>query len=244
MGRLHSILRELALLTVPVVGAFLIWTLWPLRAVLKTSSADESVLTVKVSGVLDQTSDTLSSINRLCETRDAKGNLLPCGVLADLNQTLGTIRGTAGQVEVAARHENANLTTLDTQERTLFSDAHQTLTSGAGTAQAATQTLQAVTTALQTAQPSIAATKPLLDAGTLAVGHVDTTTLRINAFLDSPMLKETGKHVEGATAHVDAITGDAQKVADRYANPPKAKWYQKTWNVAKFAAETLYDFIR
>jgi hypothetical protein len=43
---------------------------------------------------------------------------------------------------------------------------------------------------------------------------------------------------------VDAITGDAQKVADRYANPPKAKWYQKTWNVAKFAAETLYDFIR
>jgi hypothetical protein len=177
-------------------------------------------------------------------TRDAKGNLLPCGVLADLNQTLGTLRGTAGQLEVAAIHENANLTTLDAQERTLFADAHQTLTSGAGTAQAATQTLQAVTTDLQTAQPSIAATKPLLDAGTLAVGHADAAVVRINGFLDSPMLVETGKHIEGTTAHVDAITGDAQKVADRYTNPPKAKWYQKAWNVAKFTAETLYDFLR
>ena len=49
----------------------------------------------------------------------------PCGTLADVNKTLGTVRGTFGQVEVAANHENRNLTTLDAQEAQLFADTHQ-----------------------------------------------------------------------------------------------------------------------
>ena len=43
-----------------------------------------------------------------------------CGTLADVNRTLHTIRGTFGQIEVAAKHENAQLTKLDSQEKTLF----------------------------------------------------------------------------------------------------------------------------
>jgi hypothetical protein len=46
----------------------------------------------------------------------------PCGTLADINKTLGTVRGTFGQIEIAANHEDKNLSTLDTQEATLFTD--------------------------------------------------------------------------------------------------------------------------
>jgi hypothetical protein len=50
----------------------------------------------------------------------------PCGTLADVNRTLATVRGTFGQVEVAARHEDRNLTDYDAQERQLYADIHAT----------------------------------------------------------------------------------------------------------------------
>ncbi len=51
----------------------------------------------------------------------------PCGTLYDVAETLHTVRGTFGQIEVAANHEDKNLTTLDTQEQQLFQDTHQAL---------------------------------------------------------------------------------------------------------------------
>ncbi|MGP8269119.1 MAG: hypothetical protein ACLQLH_03550 [Terracidiphilus sp.] len=56
----------------------------------------------------------------------------PCGTLVDVNRTLATVRGTFGQIEIAARHEDRNLTTLDQQEVTLFNDFHSL--AGQGTA--------------------------------------------------------------------------------------------------------------
>jgi hypothetical protein len=52
----------------------------------------------------------------------------PCGTVADVGKTLNTVRGTFGQIEVAANHENRNLTALDLQEATLFGDFHATAT--------------------------------------------------------------------------------------------------------------------
>jgi hypothetical protein len=63
----------------------------------------------------------LDEINRDCD--EAKTQK-PCGTLADFAKMLKTFRGAAGQVEVAARHENENLSTLDTQEAQLFADTH------------------------------------------------------------------------------------------------------------------------
>jgi hypothetical protein len=65
----------------------------------------------------------LQTVNRPCE----QGK--PCGTLADAARTLATVRGTFGEVEKAAVHENRNLVTLDAQEAQLFQDAHDTLTS-------------------------------------------------------------------------------------------------------------------
>jgi hypothetical protein len=44
--------------------------------------------------------------------------------LADVNKTLGTFRLTAGQLEIAANHEDKNLSVLDSQEETIFDDFH------------------------------------------------------------------------------------------------------------------------
>lgn len=64
---------------------------------------------------------TLEAVNRPC------GGSKPCGTLADINKTLGTVRGTFGQIEIAANHEDKNLAMLDTQEITLFGDANHIL---------------------------------------------------------------------------------------------------------------------
>jgi hypothetical protein len=52
----------------------------------------------------------------------------PCGTVADVGKTLNTVRGTFGQIEIAANHEDRNLGTLDSQEATLFGDFHGTAT--------------------------------------------------------------------------------------------------------------------
>jgi ABC-type transporter Mla subunit MlaD len=57
----------------------------------------------------------------ICPPKDSD-ELHPCGTLADLAKTLNTVRGTFGEIRIAANHENRNLGTLDTQEAKLFED--------------------------------------------------------------------------------------------------------------------------
>ena len=70
-----------------------------------------------VQPVLSHLDATVVGLNRPCIPG-------PCGLLLDSAKTLGTIRGTFGQIEIAANHEDRNLSTLDTQEATLFTDFH------------------------------------------------------------------------------------------------------------------------
>jgi ABC-type transporter Mla subunit MlaD len=102
-------------------------------------------VTDKVGAVLDGATATLDALNRPCGTVPSAvvsaGHAepmfnaplppakKPCGTLADVNRTLATVRGTFGQIEVAANHENRNLTTLDEQERQLYADMHESVTS-------------------------------------------------------------------------------------------------------------------
>jgi hypothetical protein len=63
----------------------------------------------------------IAEINRPCGAGES------CGLIADLAKTLGTFRGTAGQLETAARHENQRIGTLDGQEQQLATDTHNAL---------------------------------------------------------------------------------------------------------------------
>jgi hypothetical protein len=77
---------------------------------------------------LDGATTTLDNINRLCHEASDEGVDKPCGTLADVNRTLATVRGTFGQIEIAAHHEDRNLSTLDAQEAQLYADFHATTT--------------------------------------------------------------------------------------------------------------------
>jgi hypothetical protein len=144
-------LKALALATVPVVGAFLCVFLFQVCGAVQQiredergvagqavslesqvdatvqhvqTTADAATVTLKSLGrASDSLNATIQTVNRPCGTEK------PCGTLADVAKTLNTFRGTAGQVEIAAIHENRNLGTLDGQEATLFGDFHTTLQS-------------------------------------------------------------------------------------------------------------------
>ena len=82
----------------------------------------------KMQPVLDNLKDDTAKLGHSIDLVNAPCLPAPCGTLADLNRTLATFRGTAGELEKAAMHENRNLGTLDAQEATLFSDFHGTAT--------------------------------------------------------------------------------------------------------------------
>lgn len=147
---------------------------------------------------------TLDSVNRLCP--GPKDPARPCGVLADLNRTLATVRGATGQVELAARHENGQLSTLDAQEAILAADLHTVMTAGAGTANAATSAIQRASDGLATEKPSLDA---LIKAATTAVANPDV-----------PILIH---HAAGITASGDEIAKDAADKVHQYAHPAKKK---------------------
>ena|ERR1017187_275326 len=198
-------------LTLVAVSVFLV--LLQVSSAVKHADAALSGAGARMNGFVDKASGTLDSVNRLCGVKDAQGNLLPCGVLADVNKTLGTIRGATGQVEIAARHENAQLSTIDSQEAGLVRELHSTMQAGARTADAATGTLKATTLAIQAGTDGLATEKPSLDALIKAA----TATV---ANPDVPILIH---HAAGITASGDQIAKDAADKVHQYAHPNKKK---------------------
>lgn len=70
---------------------------------------------------------TFANVNRPCP--GPKDKAVACGTLADVNRTLATYRGTAGVMEKALIHENANLDRLDAQEQQAFNHLDATVSS-------------------------------------------------------------------------------------------------------------------
>jgi hypothetical protein len=150
----------------------------------------------------------------------------PCGTLADANQTLHTIRGAFGEVEVAAHHENAQLTKLDTQERDLFDDLHgvlgqsrETLASVSGFASAASATMRTVKETVAGAQPVLASLKTTSDS-------LDGAAQALTTRLDDPHVAALVANLDVTAKDAADATGDVKTVFDRVANPQpcKGRW--------------------
>lgn len=161
-------------------------------------------------GIETKINQSLDTINSPC------GAGHPCGTLADIARTLNTVRGTFGQIEIAANHEDKNLSTLDKQELTLFGDLHNTTLQAQNTLAGVNQTAQGASLALQTVNGSIGALRPLLEAST----H---TTVDLDRAINDPSIHQTAIHVESITASGDRIAGDAAFEADKLTHPPKVK---------------------
>lgn len=169
-----------------------------------------------VAGV--EATKTFQAVNRNCD-----GGKEACGTLADVNQTLHTIRGTFGQIEVAAKHENAQLTKLDSQEKTLFDDAHGVMSDARETIKGATGLTQVASGALQTTQDTIRGAQPALASMTTTLDAFGTLARSAQRRTDDPRVDALLTHLESTSAHVDGATGDVQTVFDRVTNPPKCK---------------------
>jgi hypothetical protein len=179
----------------------------------------------------DSGAQTFAGLNAPCTP--VKGTVytvdhpVPCGTLADMNRTLATVRGTFGQIEAAANHENKNLTTLDSQELALFTDLHLTAQAAArtadslsGTATALTGTATAATATLSEGKRTIAAFQPVLAGLTEATGS-------INEFLKGQMLTKTlpeiAVNLDKGIVTGDAIAADVYVAAHPLLNPDPCK---------------------
>jgi hypothetical protein len=80
----------------------------------------------RIDPILANAADDTRKMGRTIDLVNAPCVPAPCGTLADVNRTMATVRGTFGQIEFAALHEDRNLGTLDTQEAALFADFHET----------------------------------------------------------------------------------------------------------------------
>jgi len=81
---------------------------------------DVAQVTRPLVGVVSGLQQTVALVNAPC----APG---PCGTVADIGKTLNTFRRTAGQLEIAANHEDNNLANLDRQEDQVFNDTDNVL---------------------------------------------------------------------------------------------------------------------
>ena len=149
---------------------------------------------------LDQ---TIQTVNRPCGVRG-----LPCGVLADADKTMETVRGTFGQIEIAADHEDRNLTKLDGQEDQLFSDTHASLTQLTAMLSSGTETL---------------------DSGRDAIDN-------LNGMLKDQTLRNTMVNVQSMTQSGAGImdTGDQlfKKLTYNTLHPSKNK-FVRTWRATE-----------
>ena len=157
-------------------------------------------------GKLGKTLDTVNAPchvfnNGLIMGEDGKA----CGTLADVNQTLRTIRGTFGVIEMAAYHEEKRLTTLDKQEADLTAEALGTL---------------------QSINATIVETKPLVIETTATLGDVH---LFINE--SKTDLLETLKDFQDLTHQSVGVMGDTHRGTNKIADDFTAKspWYKQIW---------------
>lgn len=214
MTRAIQIAHIALLLTAAGLCAFLGWFLWRTLKIATAEAAQVTVTLQKAQAAFDQVSATLQTVNRPC------GAGKPCGTLADVAKTLGTIRLTAGQVEVAANHEDKRIGIMDSQETQIAGDTHALLAKAGGD--------------LDTLDTTIRGIQPIETEAQVEVVELQRATKALTALESDPNLTATAKNLNAASAHasdallhVDGTTADVQQAVYSYLHPTMA---QKIWH--------------
>ncbi|MGA7887646.1 MAG: hypothetical protein WCA44_18075 [Acidobacteriaceae bacterium] len=212
-------LARLALLaagvTVCLAAAYFLKT--ATDSVRRLSSQTQTAIAAAASAE-QQVAAVAQTIDRPCGAGHA------CGTLADIGKTLNTIRLTAGQVEIAANHEDRRLAILDAQEAQMAADAH-------GLALKAGTSLDALTATAQAAQPAEAS----LNA---EIVELQKTTAAIDAV--TPALQQTMQSTAATMGHLDATTADVQQAVHSYLHP---KWPKQLYNGLMNAGTALAKYF-
>jgi hypothetical protein len=201
MNRLLFIAKILALFNVSLLCAVMAVSVYQVSA-----RVDGAISQLKVSATIAGMNQTLDAINRPC------GNGKPCGTLADVAKTLGTIRGAAGQIEVAANHEDKRIDQFDAQEATIYTNTNASL-------------LQ-LREDLKTANTTIAGLQPVFVGLGKDAAALQLTTESADTLISNPQIPvilnntaaATG-HVQQAAGHLDAATADVQQAVHQALHP-------------------------
>lgn len=161
----------------------------------------------QASASLAALTSALDTINRPC------GAKAPCGTLADVAKTLNTIRGTAGQVEIAIHHEDGRLELLDAQETALFSDTHGVMSNASA--------------ALVSANTAVTSLEPMENQLTLEAKNLNATTANLNVLLSDPAIMAAIGNANSSLGHINATVADTQQAVHQWLHP---SWPRKLWN--------------
>ena len=155
------------------------------------------------------------------------------GTLAEITKTTLALKSTLVHIDMAVDHEDKNLTSLDAQERTLFSDAHTTLFQGQQTMLSAQESLQNASSMFATTETTILGVRPVLSHLDTAVTDVDISVKGFNTLFASPETTATLKNVSDITFHADHMMdiGDQveTKATHTYLHPSTNPW-ARGWN--------------
>ncbi len=193
-----------------------------MQGTLTQFNAQSAAIAANANAALRGAAATMDAINRPC------GDGQRCGTLADVAKTLGTLRGTAGEMEIAAHHEDARIGVLDAQEATIYADTHRSL------AQLGDD--------LTTADTTIAGLQPVLAGLNAEASELRITTASANTLLSDPQIPAILAQTEASTrtlnsalGHVNATVADTQQAVHAWLHP---SWPRKVWNgVQSFAVD-------
>lgn len=138
------------------------------------------------------------------------------GTLAMMDEDVGAAKSLIVHADLAARHEQQQLTTWDIRGAVLFSNLNGGVSDLRTTINAATGTANAASEALDEGKRTLIAFQPLL-------GHSDAAVADMDAFLKDQSIQRTMVHVESMTASGDRIAADAAFEADKFTHPQKKK---------------------
>jgi hypothetical protein len=209
---MERIARILAYMTVPVVGAVVVFvalqTFWSLQRIESSVAVSSKITTDNLNSTLATTKTTLAAvapllkaatgaISNTSDTLNRPCLPAPCGTLPDVNRTLATIRGTVGHIETAADHEDRNLTKWDSQGDALYSKTSLLFDK----------------------------TNALLTSGNASVDRFNTALASPRAALIAANVAAISTSIAGTSVEVHSIAVDVHKEADALTAPKP--WYQK-----------------
>jgi hypothetical protein len=146
----------------------------------------------------------------------------PHGTIAMMDEDAGAAKSLIIHADLAARHEQQQLTTWDTRGAVLFSNLNGGVTDLRTTINAATGTANAATATLGEGQRTLAAARPVLDEAAATVKDVHAVV---------PEVARTAKGTADTMENTAGITKDGRMVADHYTdailNPKTRPWYIK-----------------
>ena len=217
---IDAILKRIALITVPVVGAAslligaaVLIAAVQFSAVVKQTSVDEHALVaqamqdehdlaVKAATVLDGANGTLAKVNAPCTGFHGSTT---CGTLAQVDQSAKNFGIVAGQTTEQVKQSGLLIEAATQNMNTVGYHVSQV-------ADSLDQTAKATTAAVNQANTAIASSQPLIAHLNDAAVSANKSVLDFNALLEGPDLPMILKNSAGITTSLDSMMARGNQV--------------------------------